>query len=496
MLPEMLQSPWRAASCKQAGRCMPMIASALRASTRRAQVGARSHWGTCLLPDALDTVVVPHRVSCVHCMAVVTGGFDLASIYLISGEGPSQANRDILDCLSCRLRPLNRPFILGGDFQMTADDLASMGWVQDIGGVIVCPMSKYPTSCKCGKGRTIDFFVVSKGLEHLVADCYVVDKALTTPHRPVRLELYAHAEVPQIRILRAPRAFPAQPVFGPRRPQNHWEPVHRIAHDPSLDDESKLRRLATTWMEAYETTMCGLHDIPTELQAKYKGRAEEPKYAWVHPKGARGSTRAKTCEHSRRWRWLGDRLAEFVRLERAAISSSGARKHRKELLVALRKWRPPPHDPELASEREADHVAPGGRAHCRGKLEDDARAAAHGFRRWVKDATLECFSGFEWWLQECDRLGSRYDSRFQMMQEKRFKQWAIDACAKGGRAAHRWTKKPGGSIAAKVAATPQQKVEDTLEFWHEVWACDETAEDWSLMSADGSLPLATPAAAG
>ena len=247
-------------------------------------------------------------------------------------------------------------------------------------------------------------------------------------------------------------------------------------------------------MEAYETTMCGLHDIPTELQAKYKGRAEEPKYAWVHPKGARGSTRAKTCEHSRRWRWLGDRLAEFVRLERAAISSSGARKHRKELLVALRKWRPPPHDPELASEREADHVAPGGRAHCRGKLEDDARAAAHGFRRWVKDATLECFSGFEWWLQECDRLGSRYDSRFQMMQEKRFKQWAIDACAKGGRAAHRWTKKPGGSIAAKVAATPQQKVEDTLEFWHEVWACDETAEDWSLMSADGSLPLATPAA--
>eukprot|EP00972_Heterocapsa_arctica_P037905 5579751-Heterocapsa_arctica.AAC.1 len=66
-----------------------------------------------------------------------------------------------------------------------------MGWVQRMGGVIVRPVEDNPPSCSMGSGRMIDFFMVAKGLEHLVVDCYVVQGALTTPHRPVRIEFAA-----------------------------------------------------------------------------------------------------------------------------------------------------------------------------------------------------------------------------------------------------------------------------------------------------------------
>eukprot|EP00973_Karenia_brevis_P065680 9128973-Karenia_brevis.AAC.1 len=81
-----------------------------------------------------------------HWMAVVKGGVDIASVYLIDGEGPSEANAKILDELGEQLLYLNRPFVIGGDWQMTADELDSMGWVQRCGGCIVKPSSDYPPS--------------------------------------------------------------------------------------------------------------------------------------------------------------------------------------------------------------------------------------------------------------------------------------------------------------------------------------------------------------
>ena len=85
-----------------------------------------------LLPGAKSTSIVEHRISAVHWMALVKGGVDLASVYLHSGEGPSEMNSDLLDVLGDQLVRLNRPFIIGGDWQMTAEELESLGWVQRI----------------------------------------------------------------------------------------------------------------------------------------------------------------------------------------------------------------------------------------------------------------------------------------------------------------------------------------------------------------------------
>eukprot|EP00972_Heterocapsa_arctica_P085005 12526566-Heterocapsa_arctica.AAC.1 len=74
------------------------------------------------------TVLVEHRVSAMHWMALVKGGVDVVSVYLKSGEGTSEANATILDSISDKILPLNRPFVVGGDWQMTTEELDSMGW--------------------------------------------------------------------------------------------------------------------------------------------------------------------------------------------------------------------------------------------------------------------------------------------------------------------------------------------------------------------------------
>ena len=449
-------------------------------------VGAKKHWGTCFLAGEKSTAVAEHHVYAMHWMALVKGGVDLLSVYLISGEGPSESNAAICNQVADKLLCLNRPFIIGGDWQMTSEQLESMGWVQRVGGVIVQPSSVTPPSCSSGKGRMIDYFVVSKGLEHLVADCYVVQLATTTPHRPVRIEFYSGVREPHMRVFKRPQAFPAVPVLGPRRCQEHWQAVHELARDRSLPAADRLGPLASAWFDAYETTMCGLHDIPTEKEPLFRGRAQDPSFAWVQSGESKGSIHPKTCEQARSWRWVADRVVEFAQL--GGATSKGARKHRKELLIRFRKWKPSA-EPVLGVSTEQEATE---RMDSRGNLPEDAEAAAAGFRRWAKRSSARSCGGYEWWVDEAKRLASRYDSRFWSASQGKWRKWAIEACEKGGKAAHRWTKPPLGTVLSDKATSIQGRVDDTLEEWLDIWECGSHAQDWTQLAVGEALPRPSP----
>eukprot|EP00973_Karenia_brevis_P040279 5563683-Karenia_brevis.AAC.1 len=137
--------------------------------------------------------------------------------------------------------------------------------------------------------------------------------------------------------------------------------------------------------------MCGLHDIQPEQESDFKGRGRGPSFKWVQPHGSQGSVHPKTCQQAKSWRWLADRLHEFVGL--SAACSAGARKHRRDLLIRFRKWRPAAEPIQAANPEQHEW-------NCRGDLPDDAAAAAAGFRRWAKRATVGAFSGYAWWLEE------------------------------------------------------------------------------------------------
>jgi len=67
---------------------------------------------------------------------------------------------------------LRGPWILGGDWQCTPDELREAGWLKIVKGVIYAP-----TAPTCGD-RILDYFVVSEGLSQawaIVAACVIGD---------------------------------------------------------------------------------------------------------------------------------------------------------------------------------------------------------------------------------------------------------------------------------------------------------------------------------
>ena len=90
-------------------------------------------------------------------------------------------NLTLLQDIACVLKTLQGPFVLTADFNGTAVDLGRTGFLELVDGVIFAPKK---ATCK---GRVIDYFVVSQDLASSVVGVAIVNDALFSPHRPVRL---------------------------------------------------------------------------------------------------------------------------------------------------------------------------------------------------------------------------------------------------------------------------------------------------------------------
>eukprot|EP00973_Karenia_brevis_P017186 2359680-Karenia_brevis.AAC.1 len=88
-------------------------------------IGTRKHWSTCVLPGLDNEVIVHQRAQGIHWQAVLKDGVDLISLYLRTGEGASETNMDICEDVGCKLASMGRAFIIGGDWNMEADELES-----------------------------------------------------------------------------------------------------------------------------------------------------------------------------------------------------------------------------------------------------------------------------------------------------------------------------------------------------------------------------------
>ena len=132
------------------------------------------------------------RCAMAHWGAAIPGGIVVCSLYLVTGVAAGDRNMGILHRVGNELRSHGRPFIVGGYWQMAAQELLATGWRDLYGAVVVAPTGSGIPSCRGfggQQGRTIDFFAVAKAVRHLVADCSVVEEACTGRHKPVRLEL-------------------------------------------------------------------------------------------------------------------------------------------------------------------------------------------------------------------------------------------------------------------------------------------------------------------
>eukprot|EP00972_Heterocapsa_arctica_P039367 5798308-Heterocapsa_arctica.AAC.1 len=217
---------------------------------------------------------------------------------------------------------------------------------------MVGPPATDPPSCKGyggQPGRTIDFFLVSRPLLHLVKSCSLVNEAATGRHRPVRLELRGQQYRPWVKVLMAPKQFPKEIPVGPSCQGPEWEPLVEAFTTAPPEDQAGLQDAYKQWAVMAEKELMGVFQIPQDDQERYFGRGLQPTTRWKKMSKTKGSAYPRTSAEGRDCRWVSDRLTDFIDMQTSnSPRTLGARK---QLLVCMRKWRPHGWDEEGQPER-------------------------------------------------------------------------------------------------------------------------------------------------
>ena len=120
-----------------------------------------------------------------------------------------QCNLDLLESIAFTLASLVGPWIIGGCWNCTPDDLRATGWLKKVGGVIWAPMGATCNGC------VYDFFVAAAPIADAVHSAHKIGEAGYTPHSPARLIFKGLPRATMIRQIKAPRPIPAILPHGP-----------------------------------------------------------------------------------------------------------------------------------------------------------------------------------------------------------------------------------------------------------------------------------------
>ena len=247
----------------------PAVVAAKGGTSCGTLVSTLAHLGSI---NAIGVPVAQARWQFKRLSGICRGGFHLGSLYLHCSVGvTAKVNLDMLQEVAASLHCIEGPWALGGDFQCTPKDLAATGWLTLIGGVIACTELQ-----TCGKNE-IDFFVVSKSLQHAVAGVQVLDDAATAPHCPVRLLLRSRPRAVMVRQVAAPGRFGGVLPYGP---EPHHDESHVRQFAKASGDLSQLDVTFAQWITEAEARLSSLCCHDTGEALRYSGRAAGPAFKW------------------------------------------------------------------------------------------------------------------------------------------------------------------------------------------------------------------------
>ena len=248
----------------------------------------------------------------------------VGSVYCYTGEVVEVAakNLELLATMGRLLRSSGLPFVLGGDFNQSPDDLRLGDFEGMARAAIIATPSEWGT-CKGSSGTqsVIDYFVVDHLSEKVVKGVYVEPGATMHPHRPVYLEFYSRRSDVQVLTFARLDPIPTVAPFGPVPPPPPWEEAARVAHDAhavfvaaaaSQDKpefaQNMLDQVYAGWARCAEEELCGVMGLPRPGRPR---RAEVRRLQWRPLDVLVREDRVAFETHSRPWKWLRDRSAQL-----------------------------------------------------------------------------------------------------------------------------------------------------------------------------------------
>ena len=162
----------------------------------------------------------PSRLVCAHWGGIVSAGIVVATVYLYDDSAVSSRNRQLLKDVAAYLNALGKPFIIGGDWQVSPDTLNNSGWPHLARLKVMAPLEyTYVSGASCSH---IDYFVVSEDIANYAECCCSVvatpvgEEPVIPKHRPVALTIRGSTKTRMVSVITAPPAIPILPAIGPR----------------------------------------------------------------------------------------------------------------------------------------------------------------------------------------------------------------------------------------------------------------------------------------
>ena len=397
----------------------PCVAGPKGGPSAGVAVCVRSHVGMrCSTVEEVKGDGIGSRVNLKWIGAAMPGGFHCGSLYLHDGIGLGhELNQKVLHGVAARVNLLQGPFVLSADWNGTPEELVATGFLKLIQGHIVRPVGK---TCTAGKGRILDYFVVSSSMLPYIRGAFNVEDAGISPHSPVRLIFGSTPRKDMVRMLKVPKSHPPVLPHGPDR---------QHSDDPAIEalSDDELGKDYVGCIQAIERQLNDVAGLDADEATHFSGRVGGPDFE-TKQMGNTTAADAKTTAASRAWR----RSAEWLRKLRIAVSS----KDRLAVCWRLFHYRHP--RPEFAAATEAQAAA---------FAEFEAWRIVIG-RTYLSDEWVDIFRDIA-----LDKARQQ-EAQAQRAQLLAWRSWMHEGSAGGLRKQHQFTKVKGGWVeAAEIAAT-------------------------------------------
>ena len=220
------------------------------------------------------------------------GGIAIISVYGLSGfPWPKQVA--LWTVVAKVVMGIGLPFIIGGDFQVTPEDMLTSRLPVALGAEVCAPTT--PTNIV--SKRVIDFFLVSLSLKPFIESIVVDVGAIFSPHILTVLRIRAPRAAGLCRRIVQPRIFQSKPLEGPLPPSPNveWEAwtsnLTSVGEQESVSTQDPMRwqnerdqiqEFSLQWYAGAEIELAGAFGVlHTEQETAYMGLGEQHLEHWV-----------------------------------------------------------------------------------------------------------------------------------------------------------------------------------------------------------------------
>ncbi|CAK0795265.1 unnamed protein product [Prorocentrum cordatum] len=308
-------------------------------------------------------------------------GIVLATVYLWTAEGMTSRNTQLITHVIGKLQSSGVPWVIGGDFQVAPEVMASVAGVKVAKATVVTANAACGT-CRhaCGNSE-IDYVVAANSVAPQVGGVAVQESWPAAPHKPVGLTLKLKAVQLRVRVLEKPKELPEVPIGCVPKPP-------KCADVQEFSTQVAANIEWAKYMQVLEREAFQVRGMRWEASDPRAGRADVP--AWrVKPLTFRGANAPTAARAATWWRWAARALHNLQgarqRLRQAmGKDSDQLQKRKRDANHAERLFQVRPHRAKYISVKDqgirqarCDMVAAG-------QLRGDSRVVT--LQAWVKEA--------------------------------------------------------------------------------------------------------------